>query len=51
MDGTIVNYDPKKATGIIRTKDGKEFLFRKADWREKPGAAAERPGRLRGRRR
>jgi hypothetical protein len=34
MDGTIVKYDPKKATGIIRTKDGKEFLFRKADWRE-----------------
>jgi len=34
MDGIIASYDPKKATGIVRTKDGKEFPFRKADWRE-----------------
>ena len=34
MDGIIVNYDPKSATGIVRTEDGKMFPFRKADWRE-----------------
>src|SRR5208282_3690157 len=34
MDGIIVNYDPKSATGTIRTKDGQKFSFRKADWYE-----------------
>ncbi len=34
MDGIIVSYDPKKATGIVRTEDSKEFPFRKADWHE-----------------
>ncbi|MGC2600735.1 MAG: hypothetical protein WA384_05210 [Rhodomicrobium sp.] len=34
MDGIIVNYNPKSATGTIRAKDGQKFSFRKADWRE-----------------
>jgi hypothetical protein len=34
MDGIIVNYNLKKSTGIVRTGDGKEFPFRKADWHE-----------------
>lgn len=35
MDGIILNYDPKSATGIIRTEDGKMFPFKKADWQER----------------
>lgn len=35
MDGIILNYDPKSATGIIKTKDGKLFPFKKADWQER----------------
>jgi hypothetical protein len=34
MDGIIVSYDPKSATGTIRTKDGQKLSFRKADWHE-----------------
>ncbi len=34
MDGIIVNYDPKSATGTIRIKEGQKFSFRKADWHE-----------------
>ncbi len=34
MDGIIVNYNPKSATGTIRTKAGQTFSFRKADWHE-----------------
>ncbi len=34
MDGIIHSYDPKSATGTIRTKDGQKFSFRKADWYE-----------------
>ncbi len=35
MDGIILNYDPKSATGIIKTEDGKLFPFKKADWQER----------------
>jgi hypothetical protein len=35
MDGIILNYDPKGATGIIKTEDGKMFPFKKADWQER----------------
>jgi hypothetical protein len=35
MDGIILNYDPKSATGIIKTEDGKMFPFKKADWQER----------------
>jgi len=34
MDGIIHSYNPKSATGIIRTKDGQKFPFRRADWHE-----------------
>ena len=35
MDGIILNYDPKSATGIIKTADGKLLPFKKADWQER----------------
>ena len=35
MNGVILNYDPKSATGIIRTEDGKMLPFKKADWQER----------------
>jgi hypothetical protein len=35
MDGIILNYDPKSATGIIKTEDGKLFPFKKANWQER----------------
>ncbi len=44
MDGIVVNYDPKSATGIVRTEDGKMFPFRKADWHE--SRAPRRDGRV-----
>ncbi len=34
MDGIIHSYNPKSATGVIRTKDGQKFSFRRADWHE-----------------
>ena len=34
MDGIIVNYDPKSATGIIRA-GGKTYPFKRADWQER----------------
>lgn len=34
MDGIILNYDPKSATGVIKSEDGKIFQFRKAHWHE-----------------
>ena len=35
MDGIILSYDPKSATGIIKTEDGKLFPFKKANWQER----------------
>lgn len=35
MDGIILNYDPKRATGTIKTEDGKLFPFKKGDWQER----------------
>jgi hypothetical protein len=34
MDGVIVKYDPKSATGIIRS-DGKMYQFKRAGWQER----------------
>lgn len=34
MDGVILNYDPKSATGIIRA-GGKMYPFKRADWQER----------------
>ncbi len=34
MDGIILNYDPKSATGIIRA-GGKMYPFKRADWQER----------------
>lgn len=34
MNGIILSYSPKTATGIIRANDGEKFSFRRADWRE-----------------
>lgn len=41
MNGIILNYDPKSATGIVRTEDGKMFPFHKSGWHE---SRAPQPG-------